>query len=82
MLDQIIEAYVEERKTLLEILEMGFAPEVVQDVIGRIDRNEYKRKQAAPGLKVTARAFGVGWRMPIAQRFREKSERDFQVLPK
>jgi NAD+ synthase (glutamine-hydrolysing) len=71
VLDAIIHEYVEQRKGLQEIIDQGFKPEIVTDVINKIDRNEYKRKQAAPGLKVTALAFGVGRRMPIAQKFRE-----------
>jgi NAD+ synthase (glutamine-hydrolysing) len=71
VLDAIINCYVEQRLKPDEIVNLGYQPETVLDVITRIDRNEYKRKQAAPGLKVTARAFGVGWRMPIAQRFKE-----------
>ncbi len=71
VLDGIIHAYVEQRRSIDEIVRLGYRNEVVRDVINRIDRNEYKRHQAAPGLKVTAQAFGVGWRMPIAQRFDE-----------
>lgn len=71
VLDGIIHAYVEQRLSVDQILNLGYRPEVVRDVINRIDSNEYKRHQAAPGLKVTAQAFGFGWRMPIAQRFRE-----------
>jgi len=73
ILDGILHAYVEQRRKPDEIVRLGYRPEVVQDVINRIDRNEYKRKQAAPGLKVSSRAFGMGWRMPIAQRFQEKA---------
>ena len=51
----------------------GFDPDVVRQVIRMVDRNEYKRAQAAPGLKVTGRAFGVGRRMPIAQRYEPNS---------
>lgn len=72
VLDGILHAYVEQRRRPEEIVRLGYKPEVVQEVITRIDNNEYKRKQAAPGLKVSPRAFGFGWRMPIAQRFREK----------
>ncbi len=72
VLDGILHAYVEQRRSLDQIVELGYRPDVVRDVINRIDRNEYKRHQAAPGLKVTARAFGFGWRMPIAQRYSEK----------
>jgi len=48
---------------------MGFDKRVVEDVISRVDRNEYKRHQSAPGLKVTSKAFGYGRRYPLAQRF-------------
>lgn len=72
VLDGILNAYVEQRRSANEIVRLGYHPEVVMDVINRIDRNEYKRYQAAPGLKVTARSFGFGWRMPIAQGFRER----------
>jgi NAD+ synthase (glutamine-hydrolysing) len=47
----------------------GFAQETVRWVVRTVDRNEYKRRQAAPGLRVTSKAFGVGRRMPIASRF-------------
>jgi len=72
VLDGILHAYVEQRRSADEIVKLGYRPDVVMDVINRIDRNEYKRYQAAPGLKVTARSFGFGWRMPIAQGFRER----------
>ena len=45
--------------------------ELVRDIVNKVDRNEYKRQQAAPGLKVTTKAFGIGRRFPIAQRFSE-----------
>jgi NAD+ synthase (glutamine-hydrolysing) len=84
VLDGIISAYVEQRLESDEIIKLGFKAEVVQDVIARIDHNEYKRKQAAPGLKITPTAFGVGWRMPIAQSFDERlewqNESSLQVL--
>lgn len=68
ILDAIIQLYVEEDLCPTEIVERGFAPETVKWVITTIDRNEYKRRQAAPGLKVTSKAFGVGRRMPVAAR--------------
>ena len=71
MLDAILQAYIEEGKTIEEIVKAGFAPQIVADVVAMIERNEFKRRQAAPGLRLTTRAFGVGWRMPIAQRFQE-----------
>lgn len=74
VLDGILRAYVEERKSPADIIKLGYQAEVVMDVINRIDRNEYKRYQAAPGLKVTSQSFGFGWRMPIAQRFTERFE--------
>jgi NAD+ synthase (glutamine-hydrolysing) len=71
ILDAILEHYVVHGRSLAEIAQSGIAPETVKQVIRLIDINEYKRRQAAPGLKVTSKAFGVGRRFPIAQRFRE-----------
>ena len=68
VLDGIIEAYVEDGKDEDAIVQMGFSKEVVKEVVALIHRNEYKRRQAAPGLKVTSKAFGVGRRFPIAHR--------------
>ncbi|HPZ99559.1 MAG TPA: NAD+ synthase, partial [Phycisphaerae bacterium] len=70
VLDAILEQYVNEEKSLDEIIAAGFDADVVQKVIRLVDTSEYKRKQAAQGLKVTSRAFGIGRRMPIAARFR------------
>jgi NAD+ synthetase len=70
LLDQIIERYVERDQPVAQIIaETGIDPETVRRMVRMIDRNEYKRQQAAPGLKITGRAFGFGRRMPIAQRF-------------
>ena len=71
VLDAILEHYVVRGRSLAELGSLGFAPETVKQVIRLIDINEYKRRQAAPGLKVTSKAFGVGRRFPIAQRYRE-----------
>ncbi|HET8550536.1 MAG TPA: NAD+ synthase [Bryobacteraceae bacterium] len=72
VLDRILKEYIEEYKSAQQIAEeTGFAMELVRDIINKVDRNEYKRQQAAPGLKVTTKAFGVGRRFPIAQRFAE-----------
>ena len=70
VLDRILKAYIEEVKCPEEIaVETGFDLKLVRDIATRVDRNEYKRKQAAPGLKITSRAFGFGRPFPIAQRF-------------
>ena len=66
ILDAILLRYVEEEKSAAQIMADGFDPATVGRVIQLIDRSEYKRRQAAPGLKVTSRAFGFGRRMPIA----------------
>jgi NAD+ synthetase len=68
-LDAILKGYVEEFKGIDELLELGFERDLVEDVIARINRNEYKRHQAPPGLKVTSKAFGYGRRYPIAQGY-------------
>ena len=69
ILDAILEAYVVQAKSLSEIVAAGFDEATVKRVIRLIDFNEYKRRQAAPGLKVTSKAFGVGRRIPIAQKY-------------
>lgn len=70
ILDAILDQYVVQGRSFAEILKLGFDEATVRRVIRMIDANEYKRRQAAPGLKVTTKAFGVGRRFPIAQRFR------------
>lgn len=70
VLDPILKAYIEDLKRVDEIVALGFERDTVLEVITRVDRNEYKRQQAAPGLKVTSKAFGYGRRYPLAQRFR------------
>jgi NAD+ synthase (glutamine-hydrolysing) len=69
ILDRILEYYVDKRWSIDEIVEQGFDMETVEWVIGTVRNNEYKRKQAAPGLKVTSKAFGSGRRMPIAAKY-------------
>jgi NAD+ synthetase len=69
VLDQILQLYIEENLSARDIIARGFDEKTVRWVQRRVDRNEYKREQAAPGLKVTSRAFGIGRRMPIAQRY-------------
>jgi NAD+ synthetase len=71
VLDAILEAYVVQGRSSAEIQALGFDEATVRRMLRLIDRSEYKRRQAAPGLKVTTKAFGVGRRVPIAQRYRE-----------
>ncbi len=70
ILDGVLRAYVEESKDVCDIIGMGYDKSLVKDIINKVDRNEYKRKQAAPGLKITTKAFGTGRRMPLAQRYK------------
>ncbi len=69
VLDGVLDLYVRQERSPDEIVAAGYAPPTVARVLRLVDRNEYKRQQAAPGLKVTSRAFGFGRRMPIAQRY-------------
>lgn len=70
VIDNIVESYIENHQTPDEIREkFGYSKELVEDVIHRIHRNEYKRRQSAPGLRVTEKAFSVGRRFPIVQKF-------------
>lgn len=69
ILDAVLQSYVEEQLSPEDIIEKGYPAETVRWIQRHVDSNEYKRRQAAPGLKVTSLAFGIGWRMPIAQRY-------------
>ncbi len=69
-LDPIVRAYVEEDYSYQEMVEMGHDPAAVRQVISFVDRNEYKRRQAPPGVKITPRAFGKDRRLPIVNRYR------------
>ena len=75
VLDAILDLYVRQERSRDDIVAAGFDPETVTRVVRLVDRNEYKRQQAAPGLKVTSRAFGFGRRMPIVQRYEPGNRR-------
>lgn len=68
VLDQILQCYIEEGYSVDEIINLNFDPETVKWVARTVDQNEYKRRQAAPGLKVSSKAFGGGRRMPLAKK--------------
>jgi NAD+ synthetase len=70
ILDAILEAYVEQGQSIKSILKNGFEEEIVRKIIRLVDLNEYKRNQAAPGIKTTPLAFGVGRRIPIVQKYK------------
>ena len=69
LLDAVLALYVEENLSIREIVARGYDEGLVRRIAGMVDRNEYKREQAAPGLKGTGRAFGMGRRLPLAQRY-------------
>jgi NAD+ synthetase len=69
VLDRIVEAWVEEHRSAEEIIAEGLDPQAVRQVVRLITGSEYKRRQAAPGIKITAKAFGIGRRYPIAARY-------------
>jgi NAD+ synthase (glutamine-hydrolysing) len=70
VLDPVLEAYVERDRTTPEIVAEGFDPAVVDGVVRRVDQAEYKRRQLAPGVRITAKAFGKDRRVPITNRYR------------
>jgi len=71
VLDPILNAYVEEDRSLREIVALGFDEETVREVLAMVDRAEYKRRQAPPGVRITQRAFGKDRRLPITNHYRE-----------
>jgi NH3-dependent NAD+ synthetase len=68
ILDEILRRHIEQHQPAEELVAAGFERDTVRRVLRMVRMAEFKRKQAAPGLKVTDRAFGTGWRMPIASR--------------
>jgi NAD+ synthase (glutamine-hydrolysing) len=70
-LDQILEGYVEQDQGVNDLIARGFPADTVRRVVSMVDSNEYKRRQAPIGVKITPRAFGRDWRPPIVNRFRE-----------
>ena len=71
VLDPVVKAYVEDEYGYQDMVDMGFDPQVVRQVIQFVDRNEYKRRQAPPGVKITPKAFGKDRRLPIVNRYRQ-----------
>jgi NAD+ synthase (glutamine-hydrolysing) len=69
LLDRVLEAYVERDMGREEMVAAGMPAEVVDDVVRMVDRSEYKRRQAAPGIRITPKAFGRDRRLPITNRF-------------
>ncbi|WP_069804898.1 NAD+ synthase [Thermogemmatispora onikobensis] len=74
LLDPILQAYAEEDRSFEEMVAMGFDPGLVERVMQLVDRSEYKRRQAPPGVKITPRAFGRDRRLPITNRYRDRPE--------
>ena len=72
ILDPIVEAYVEDDLSYQDMVAKGFEPTIIRQVITAVDRNEYKRRQAPPGVKITHRAFGKDRRLPIVNRYRQQ----------
>jgi hypothetical protein len=70
----VIEAYIERDEDVATMARSGLDRQVVEDIVRKISLNEYKRRQAAPGLKITSKAFGVGRRFPIAAEYRALDE--------
>jgi NAD+ synthase (glutamine-hydrolysing) len=70
LLDRVLEAYVERDSSREEMVAAGLPAEVVDEVIALVDRSEYKRRQAPPGIRITPKAFGRDRRLPITNRYR------------
>jgi len=66
----LVDEIIENRRSKQELIEMGYPRQIVEDTFRRIRNAEYKRRQAAPGIKITPKAFGIGWKMPIVNKYR------------
>jgi NAD+ synthase (glutamine-hydrolysing) len=71
IISPLVDEIIENRLSKHELVQKGYAQQIVDDTMRRIRRAEYKRRQAAPAIKITKKAFGLGWKMPIANQFRE-----------
>ena len=71
VLDPILKAYIQEDRAYTEFINTGNDHDIIQQVISLVDQNEYKRRQSAPGVKITPRAFGRDRRLPIVNRYRQ-----------
>lgn len=76
LLDEILRRYIEQQEPVEEIIGQGFDEATVRRVVRMVENAEFKRNQAAPGIKVTDRAFGTGWRMPIAKKAWDSEKQD------
>ncbi len=70
-LDPVLVAYVEDDKSVEQMIELGYEEDMVKKIARLVDKSEYKRRQAPPGIKITPRAFGRDRRLPITNRFKE-----------
>ncbi len=74
LLDEILKGYVEEDKSAKELIKSGLPKDVVRRIIRLVDRNEYKRRQSPPGVKITTKAFGKDRRLPITNHYKSGSD--------
>jgi NAD+ synthase (glutamine-hydrolysing) len=81
VLDPILKLYVEDDRSAEEIAALGFDPETVARVIAMVDRSEYKRRQAPPGIKITPKAFGRDRRLPITNWYRGRRTAEARTHP-
>jgi NAD+ synthase (glutamine-hydrolysing) len=70
IISPLVDEIIENRRSKQELIEMGYPRNIVEDTFRRIRNAEYKRRQAAPGIKITPKAFGIGWKMPIVNKHR------------
>lgn len=68
----LVDEIIENRRSIEELVSLGYDPNLAKDILDRIRSAEYKRRQAAPSIKISRKAFGIGWRMPIVNRSREE----------
>ena len=79
VLDDVLQRHIEQRESVAELVADGLDADAVRQTVRRVDRSEFKRKQAAPGIKVTDHAFGTGWRMPVARADWESQSKTLKI---
>jgi NAD+ synthase (glutamine-hydrolysing) len=67
----LVDEIIENRRSKQDLIDMGYPKEIVEDTYRRVRNSEYKRRQATPSIKITPKAFGIGWKMPMVNKYRD-----------
>jgi NAD+ synthase (glutamine-hydrolysing) len=70
VISPLVDEIIENRRSKQDLIKLGYPPDAIEDTYRRIRNSEYKRRQAVPSIKITPKAFGIGWKMPIVNKYK------------